>query len=67
MGMVLTPNRRTAFFLTFWGVFFFWASVHALITNNTNFDWLEFVLMLSSSLGSAIYVSRRFPPMGKRL
>jgi hypothetical protein len=67
MGMIFILNRRSAFFLTFFVVFFGWLSVHNLLTNNTKFDWFEFILLLSASFGSAIYVARRFPPMGKRL
>ena len=67
MGIVISMNRRTAFILTFFAVFLGWASLHSLITGNNNYDWLEFILLLCASFGSAYYAARRFPPMGRRL
>ena len=67
MGIIITFNRRTVFFLTFIIVFVAWASLHNLLTGSNKFDGLEFIVLICGAVGSAIFVSRRFPPIGKRL
>jgi hypothetical protein len=67
MGMIGILNRRTAFLLTFLSILFVWFSIHYLITDNTRIDGLESFLLLAVTIGSGYFVSRRFPPSGKRL
>ena len=67
MGMIFMRNRRAAFGITFLGVFLSGASLHTIVFGNTNYAWLEFILLLSISLGCGFWIARRFPPTAKKL
>jgi hypothetical protein len=59
--MIFVMNRRAAFGLTFLGVFLTGVTLHTMAFGNTNYDWPEFLLLMSISFGSGFWIARRFP------